>query len=146
MRSIRSSLEFPPRSANLAHQRTPLSSPRNDAWSTPARCRSKEPSMRTHACLRRLGVIGAGLLLVVGFIVSGQTVIPRAHAATVLTVNTNADIPCGGSTFSLRCAIEQANADVSGDTITFNIPSSTCCLIQLRTHLPTLTAVNTVKI
>ncbi|GEM_PF-4303876 len=100
--------------------------------------------MRTHACLRRLGVIGAGLLLVVGFIVSGQTVIPRAHAATVLTVNTNADIPCGGSTFSLRCAIEQANADVSGDTITFNIPSSTCCLIQLRTHLPTLTAVNTV--
>ncbi len=48
------------------------------------------------------------------------------HAVRTLVVKTTADTPppCKPSAFSLRCAVDQANKDGSGDTIAFSIPSS----------------------
>src|SRR5581483_7311149 len=48
--------------------------------------------------------------------------LPTAHAASTLTVTTTADLSTCTTTLSLRCAINQANKDGSGDTIAFNIP------------------------
>ena len=69
-------------------------------------------------------------------------------------VNTTADLaaPCQASAFSLRCAITQANAGGSGDTIVFHIPANArgcagtpaVCTIQPRRALPPLTASFTV--
>jgi hypothetical protein len=51
--------------------------------------------------------------------------VPSAYAASTLTVTTTADIStCTPSSFSLRCAMDQANKDGSGDTIVFNIPAT----------------------
>lgn len=78
----------------------------------------------------------------------------RAQAATTLTVTTTADLtaPCQPTAFSLRCALVQANADGSGDTISFHIPSSdpgcsgtsAVCTIRPGAALPTVTASDTV--
>ncbi len=74
-------------------------------------------------------------------------------AASTLTVTTTADSlpPCAPSSLSLRCAIAQANADGSGDTIAFNIPSTSpgcsgtpvVCAIRPVAALPTVTASST---
>ena len=76
-----------------------------------------------------------------------------ARAASTLTVTTTADTapPCKASAFSLRCAVTKANADGSGDTITFNIPSKAAgcsgtpavCTIKVTSPLPAVTASNT---
>lgn len=71
----------------------------------------------------------------------------------VLTVRATSDpsacpsVPGSESPLSLRCAIAQANADLSGDSIVFNISSSgnsSCasgvCTIALASALPALTA------
>jgi parallel beta-helix repeat protein len=73
-----------------------------------------------------------------------------ARASVTLVVNTTADLaaPCQASALSLRCAITQANADGSGDTIEFHIPATApgctgtpaVCTIQPRRALPALTA------
>src|SRR5690242_19466422 len=77
-----------------------------------------------------------------------------ARASATLVVNTTADLPapCQAGAFSLRCAIAQANADGSGDTIDFHIPANApgctgtpaVCTIQPRRSLPVLTASSTV--
>ena len=92
-----------------------------------------------------------GAALVVGWFVA----LPgAAQASATLVVNTTADLaaPCQTSAFSLRCAITQANADGSGDTVVFHIPASTpgcagtpaVCTIQPRRALPALKASLTV--
>lgn len=84
--------------------------------------------------------------------------------ATTLVVTTTADLaaPCTPSAYSLRCAFDQADADVSGDTIAFNIPAtdpgcvksviqqttvSVCTISPVNTHfqgeLPALIVNNT---
>ena len=75
-------------------------------------------------------------------------------AGVTLTVNTTKDLgpTCQAAAFSLRCAIVQANADGSGDTIAFQIPSSdagcagTAVVSTLRptSTLPPLTSAGTV--
>lgn len=67
-----------------------------------------------------------------------------------LVVTTVADLtsPCASSSYSLRCAIDQANADGAGDSIGFNIPSGcssspAVCTIQPANSLPSLTAPST---
>lgn len=68
-----------------------------------------------------------------------------------LVVTTVADLtsPCPSSaSYSLRCAIDQANADGAGDSIGFNIPSGcggspAVCTIQPTNSLPPLTAPST---
>jgi parallel beta-helix repeat protein len=77
-----------------------------------------------------------------------------ARASATLVVNTTADLPapCQASAFSLRCAIAHANADGSGDTISFGIPinapgctgTPVVCTIQPRRALPALRASSTV--
>ena len=77
-----------------------------------------------------------------------------ARASATLVVNTTGDLaaPCQASAFSLRCAIIQANADGSGDTIDFHIPAGApgctgtpaVCTIQPRRALPALKASLTV--
>ena len=47
-----------------------------------------------------------------------------ASPATTVTTTQDLSSPCPPSLISLRCAIDQANADVSGDTIAFAIPPS----------------------
>jgi parallel beta-helix repeat protein len=76
---------------------------------------------------------------------------PSAHAASTLVVTTTADpSTCKTASFSLRCAIHQANTDGSGDTIAFNIPStdpgcirSVCTISIVDPLFPQLTANNT---
>src|SRR5215467_2161584 len=90
-------------------------------------------------------------VLVAGWLVA---VPGPARAAATLVVNTTADLtaPCQASAFSLRCAITQANADGSGDTIGFHIPATAAgctgtpavCTIQPRRALPALRAGSTV--
>ena len=79
-------------------------------------------------------------------------------AATTLTVTTTADLSsCTTQNFSLRCAINQANKDGSGDTIAFHIPSTdpgcspsgviAVCTISITdafNPLPTITASKTI--
>src|SRR5690348_10166958 len=88
-------------------------------------------------------------------VASGLVMLPGpARASATLVVNTTADLaaPCQASAFSLRCAITQANADGSGDTIDFHIPASApgcagtpaVCTIQPRRALPPLKASLTV--
>lgn len=68
-----------------------------------------------------------------------------------LVVTTAADLasPCSSSSsYSLRCAINQANTDGAGDSIGFNIPSGcsgspAVCTIQPVSSLPPLTAPST---
>lgn len=81
----------------------------------------------------------------------------NAAAPLVVTTTTDAAPPCTATAFSLRCAIAQANADGSGDTIAFHIPLTmpgcgpvsirgaavTVCTIAPAHPLPTLTAGNT---
>src|SRR5215469_15626203 len=92
-----------------------------------------------------------GAALVAGWFVA----LPgAARASATLVVNTAADAtaPCQASAFSLRCAITQANADGSGDTIEFHIPAAAAgctgvpavCTIQPRRALPALRAGSTV--
>src|SRR5581483_4700177 len=75
--------------------------------------------------------------------------LPTAHAASTLTVTTTADLSTCTTTLSLRCAINQANKDGSGDTIAFNIPhtdpgcAGSVCTISITdalNPLPMLTA------
>jgi parallel beta-helix repeat protein len=76
-----------------------------------------------------------------------------AVAASTLTVNTTLDLApsCQAAAFSLRCAIKRANADGSGDTIAFQIPSSDSgcagtplvCTLRPTSALPPLTAAGT---
>src|SRR5690348_11061837 len=88
-------------------------------------------------------------------VAGGLVMLPGpVRASATLVVNTAADLaaPCQASAFSLRCAITQANADGSGDTIDFHIPASApgcagtpaVCTIQPRRALPALTASLTV--
>src|SRR5258708_773912 len=94
--------------------------------------------------------IGLAASLVFGLILTFQ--IP-ALAASTLTVTTTADsaAPCAPTSFSLRCAIAQANTDSSGDTITFNIPATdpgcagtpVVCTIKPIASLPAITASST---
>ena len=63
------------------------------------------------------------------FLMPGTAIIfsgvPDAKAASPLTVTTTADTSsCRNGSLSLHCALNQANADGSGDTITFHIPST----------------------
>jgi parallel beta-helix repeat protein len=92
-----------------------------------------------------------GTALVAGWFVA----LPgTAQASATLVVSTTADLaaPCQASAFSLRCAIAQANADGSGDTIDFQIPANApgcagtpaACTIQPRRALPALKASLTV--
>lgn len=87
--------------------------------------------------MRRTMAIGAFLLMVMAttWVVSAS---PIAHAASTLMVTTTTDPnTCTKSTFSLRCAINQANTDQSGDTITFTIPhSDSGCLGSVCTIQP----------
>ncbi|HEU5378285.1 MAG TPA: hypothetical protein VFV38_22915 [Ktedonobacteraceae bacterium] len=97
---------------------------------------------------RAIRAVGAAFLLLLATSFAG--VAPSVHAASTLTVTTTADLnSCTPQNFSLRCAITQANADGSGDTITFHIPStdpgcaSSVCTISVTDALdplPTLTA------
>src|SRR5215472_17717497 len=93
--------------------------------------------------------VGAGL--VAGWLVA----LPgAASASATLAVNTTADLtaPCQASAFSLRCAIVQANADGSGDSIVFHVSATAAgctgtpavCTIQPRRALPALRASSTV--
>jgi trimeric autotransporter adhesin len=82
-----------------------------------------------------------------------------AHAASTLTVTTTADpSSCTTASFSLRCALNKANTDGSGDTIAFNIPTTSsgctsvsingvsepvCTLTPTSSTWPSLTANNT---
>ncbi len=101
--------------------------------------------------LRAALAVGAAFLVLLAASIVGSA--PGAHAASTLVVTTTADTStCTATTFSLRCAMNQANADGSGDTITFNIPStdhgcvrSVCTIspVNLVNALPQLTANNT---
>lgn len=69
---------------------------------------------------------------------------------TTLIVNTTQDLstPCSSAQYSLRCALNQANADRQGDEIDFNIPSgqcpsNACTIFPLSTALPALSASST---
>src|SRR5581483_4834145 len=65
---------------------------------------------------------------------------PTAHAASTLTVTTTADLSTCTTALSLRCSINQANKDGSGDTITFHIPSTDAgCNAQARNGSPICT-------
>jgi titin len=91
-------------------------------------------------------------VLCVSTVLIAVRVVPAtpAAAARVLTVTTVTDKspPCTNSSFSLRCALSQANTDKIGDTINFNIPRSQCtstsgsCLITVTSALPRITASN----
>jgi parallel beta-helix repeat protein len=102
-----------------------------------------------HRPWRRSSFLSAAL--VAGWLVA----LPgTAGASVALVVNTTADLaaPCQAGAFSLRCAIIQANADGSGDTIDFHIPASApgctgtpaVCTIRPRRALPALRASFTV--
>ncbi len=87
--------------------------------------------------------LGAGML--------PSSLTTETHAAKVIVVRTTADSFASTGACkpeSLRCAINAANADGSGDTITFDIPSSKCpgdvCPMQLFAPLPALTATSTI--
>src|SRR5579884_819662 len=80
--------------------------------------------------------IGAGLL---------PRTLTTTRAANTIVVNTATDSPstkCPATAETLRCAMTQANADGSGDTIVFDIKSQ-CCRIELTLPLPALFATNT---
>lgn len=66
-----------------------------------------------------------GLLTLTLFATSFGGFVAQTHAASTLVVTTTADTSsCTVQSFSLQCAINQANADGSGDTITFHIPAT----------------------
>src|SRR5213593_3966264 len=98
---------------------------------------------------RSLTLVAGAILALAALILPTVPVIP-AHAAQTLVVNTTADAgACPGSSCSLRGAINRANADGSGDTITFNIPNSdsgcfgtpkVCHIDVTTTQFPPLTA------
>ena len=104
--------------------------------------------MARHPWRRSLGL---SVALVAGWLVALPS---PARASATVVVNTTADLgaPCQPSAFSLRCAITQANADNSGDTIVFHLPANApgcagtpaVCIIQPRRALPPLTASSTV--
>src|SRR5438132_894854 len=97
------------------------------------------------------GALAAGAALVLLLSATFGVLAPSAHAASTLIVTTTADpSTCTTASFSLRCAIHQANADGSGDTITFNIPTAdpgcmrSVCTISITDPLfSQLTANNT---
>jgi len=95
------------------------------------------------------------LILSAAVVAGGLVALPGpARASATLVVNTTADLtaPCQASAFSLRCAIAQANADGSGDTVEFHVPATAAgctgtpavCTIQPRRALPALRAGSTV--
>ncbi len=100
----------------------------------------------------RWGQAGA-LTLIAIMLLGGMSPHRMTAAASLLIVTTTGDVapPCSAA-FSLRCAITQANADGSGDTITFQIPSTAAgcagtpavCTIRPNHALPILTASNTI--
>ncbi|QBD80271.1 hypothetical protein EPA93_31550 [Ktedonosporobacter rubrisoli] len=106
---------------------------------------SRTPSSLLLRCTQ---VVGTTFLLLLATAFTGFA--PSVHAASPLTVTTTADPnPCTAQNFSLRCALNKANTDGSGDTINFNIPSSdpgctgSVCTISITdalNPLPTLTA------
>jgi parallel beta-helix repeat protein len=99
------------------------------------------------------------LVLVFSTIAPVTSAATPVAAATTLTVTTAADTapPCAVGALSLRCALTQANADGSGDTIAFNISASDAgckpmdvhgasvavCTISPTSRLPRLTASST---
>ena len=118
----------------------------------------KKKGVFVKSLIRKALVMSLALMLLLGTAL--LTVSPAAHAASTLTVTTTADLSsCTAGMLSLRCAINQANNDGSGDTIVFKIPAtdpgctarasngSPICTISVTSSilgLPALTATNTV--
>ena len=95
-------------------------------------------------------VLSLVLVIVGAFSVAPS--VPVAHAAQTLTVTSTgsavalSDCKPATTKFTLGCAITQANGNVSGDTINFNISggcSNPCVISPSGTGLPTLTASST---
>jgi titin len=110
------------------------------------------PRFASRGSLRLLAACAVALTLV-------AVASARVGATTTLEVTTAADLPWPCSTqVSLRCAIDQANRDGSGDTIAFSIPATSqgcaptsiqgatvaVCELAPTTGLPPLIATNTV--
>jgi hypothetical protein len=117
---------------------------------------------RLFSALLTRAVLAVGIAFTMLVAASFGGLVLSAHAASTLVVTTTADSStCTAKSFTLRCAINQANTDGSGDTITFNIPSTdpgctrqtiqgssvfVCTIgpIDVFNSLPQLTAKNTI--